>query len=437
MKRFLVACAVMMLGCGTAPSTDAGLEDDAGPRDGGSRDAGHDEDAGMMADAGTDGGPLPILCDAPADGRLDPAGDRTLEIFRADVAADCEGNLAYAWAESRVATTDTERDVDVWLRLLPADGGAPGAAIRLTDDAGNAGNPRVAWSGSQWIVAWSDAAGDPEPVTCFARAPSSCDFEARFAIVDPDGTIARGPEVLASGEGTHQVAAVSADPETGAALFVYIAATDENGDGMADRTDAFGRMMGADGTLAAPQSISRGATVRNGARMARGAGAYWISYIAGGSLTTARWPDGAAMSDTPTPRMITGWVSQIAAAQDGRLALWVNEGTDSSMTDQRLLVLSPSGVVRSQTALEVVHGGGGPGMAWIGGRLFVSDRDGTGGVIELVELDPNGGGELGRSTILESGAAGLFNGFDATSAGEAFVFEANNRFEQLLNVHRP
>ena len=104
MKRFLVACAVMMLGCGTAPSTDAGLEDDAGPRDGGSRDAGHDEDAGMMADAGTDGGPLPILCDAPADGRLDPAGDRTLEIFRADVAADCEGNLAYAWAESRVAT---------------------------------------------------------------------------------------------------------------------------------------------------------------------------------------------------------------------------------------------------------------------------------------------------------------------------------------------
>lgn len=427
-ESWLVGCAILIAGCGAAPALDAGASDagtdgarlsgDAGEPDGAASDAGP-SDAGRPA----------IVCDAPPAGARPPAGDRALEIFRADVAADCEGNVAYAWVESRGPTEPSERDADVWLRVLPADGAAPGAAIRLTDDPGNAGNPRVAWSGSRWIVAWSDAAGDAAPVTCFA---TRCDFEIRFALVDPDGTIARGPEVLASGEGTHAIAAISADPGSGAALFVYIAGTDTDADGAPDHAEAFGVRMAAGGTLGEARSISRGASVQNGARAARGAGAHWITFLAGGALTTARWPDGALEPDPPSSRGITGWAAQIAAAQDGRLALWVNEGDGPTTRDQTLLVLGPDGVERSRAALTLGHGGGGPGLAWIGGRLFASDRSST--RIDLVELDPAGDGELGRSTLLESGASGLFNGLDAVAAGEAFVFEANNRFEQLLVV---
>lgn len=433
MRVSWMAC-VFLVGCGSTPSVDAGPSDASS----GEPDAGSIQDAGPDGgleeeDAGSDAGPPPILCETPAEGPRTPVTDRPFHVFRADVAADCEGNLAYAWAESRAELVDDERDADIWLRVLPADGSEPGEPVRLTDDApGNASNPRVAWSGAQWIVAWTDARNDPEPVTCFA---TGCAYEVRFAVVDPDGTIARGPEVLASGGGaSYATAALSADGETGAALFVYTASTDTDGDGARDHTEAFGVPMAADGTLGEARSISAGAAVRNGARAARGAGAFWISMIAGGTLATVRWPDGAESPDAPSPRGIAGWASRIAAGSDGRLAVWVAEGDGPETRDQTLLVLRPDGIERSRVGLMLGHDGGGPGLAWIGARLYASDR--TSSSIDLVALDP-ADGVTGRGAILESGASGIFLSFDATPAGESFVLEANNSFEQLLVVARP
>src|SRR5690606_1987305 len=119
MRVSWMAC-VFLVGCGSTPSVDAGPSDASS----GEPDAGSIQDAGPDGgleeeDAGSDAGPPPILCETPAEGPRTPVTDRPFHVFRADVAADCEGNLAYAWAESRAELVDDERDADIWLRVLP------------------------------------------------------------------------------------------------------------------------------------------------------------------------------------------------------------------------------------------------------------------------------------------------------------------------------
>lgn len=418
--RFSTALVVLALACdGPGASMDAGT--DAG------RDA-RVEDVGV--DAPADGGDVgPPVCSSPTEGEREPIEDRTLEVFRADIAADCEGNIGLAWVEGRVPTTATERDVDIFFRLLPADG-APGAALRLTDDAGNAGNVRIASTGSRWLLAWSDAVNDPDPTTCFG----DCDFEARFAIVGADGAIERGPEVLADGEGRHLMAGVAADRH-GSALFAYIVSTDTDEDGTNDHFEAFARPMAADGTLADPVSISRGASVRNGLRLARAPGAYWISYTSDARLVTVRWPDGAASPDAPVVREDAALVTRVAAADDGRVAVFVHHGSTLEEREMSVIVYDAAGTELGRTAIELGHGGDGSGLTWIGERLFATDRMSF--QTDLVELDPSGGAPRGRSIVRESSFNGFLNGIDLITAGDTVVFEGNSSQEHVVVVHRP
>ena len=147
-----------------------------------------------------------------------------------DAAVSANPTLAWTGSEYGVAWRDSrDGNYEIYFNRLDADGGPLGSAMRITEDGGQSYGPSMVWTGSEYGVAWQD--------------DRDGDWGIWFSRIDPAGNKI-GPDVRVSNTGgnawnpfliwTGSVYAVAWREERDGNWEIYFARIDELGNRIGD-----------------------------------------------------------------------------------------------------------------------------------------------------------------------------------------------------------